>query len=691
MKKIVVVFFLLVAVCGFSQANETASNATIVSPTKKVKVEFFLTADGQPSYRTYFNNKVVVANSLLGFELKDAPALEKNFKVISAKQTSFDETWEQPWGEEHFIKNNYNQLAVALEEKTELKRKLNIVFRVYDDGIGFRYEFPEQAKLKSLAITNELTEFNMTGNHTSWWTPALAGNQFEYLYSSTPISQIGLVHTPLTMKTSSGVYLSIHEAALHNFSSMVIDVKGGAQKDVANKNGIIKLHAGLVPLTKHTNVKAVVDAPFVTPWRTVQIANTPGDLITSYLILNLNEPNKLGDVSWVKPGKYVGVWWELHLEKGTWKQGPKHGANTANVKKYIDFAAKYGFGGVLVEGWNEGWDGEWWNKGGNDFNFTKAYPDYDVNELSRYAKEKGVYIIGHHETGAATENYESQLEDAYQFLEDHGMKAVKTGYVETGEVLMDGRYHHGQYFVNHQQKVIDMAAKHHIMLVAHETIKDTGERRTYPNFLSRECARGQEYNAWAKDGGNPPNHLAILPFTRFLSGPMDFTPGIFELTLPNREKIPGKSTQVNSTLVNQLALYVVLYSPVQMAADLLENYEQHLDAFQFIRDVPTDWETTRVLSGEIGEFVTIARKQRSSDRWFVGGVTNENARTTKINLGFLDAGKKYKARIYTDAKDNNYVTNPGAYAIEERSVTAKDVIDVRMAAAGGLAISLIPE
>lgn len=664
-------------------ANSFAGGQKVLSvnsPTKKVKVEFFLTDSGQPAYKSYYENDVVVNDSMLGFTFKDAAPLDKGFKVLSSKVSDFDETWEQPWGEERLIRNNYRELRIALQEANNQQRKMDLVFRVYDYGIGFRYEVPAQPAAASYDIVNELTEFNMTADHTAWWMPALAGNQYEYLYTQTPISKMGLVHTPLTLKTKTGMYLSIHEAALRDYSSMIINVSGGT-----------KLHAGLVPLTKHTDVKAKVKLPFVTPWRTIQMAKKPGDLITSYLILNLNEPNKLGDVSWVKPSKYVGIWWEMHLEKSSWKQGPKHCATTANTKKYIDFAAQYGFSGVLVEGWNEGWDGEWFNKGGNDFNFTKATPDFDVKELSRYAKEKGVSIIGHHETGAATDNYESQLEDAYQFLNDNGMTTVKTGYVETGEILMNGQYHHGQDFVKHAQKVTDMAAKHQVMVVAHETIKDTGERRTYPNILSRESARGQEYNAWAKDGGNPPSHLAILPFTRLLSGPMDFTPGIFELTLPSRAKIPGKSTQVNSTLVNQLALYVVLYSPVQMAADLPENYAQHLDAFQFIRDVVTDWETTKVLESEIGEYVTIARKQRKGDNWFVGGVAGDKPHKTTIALSFLDANKTYTARIYRDAKNTHIVTNPSAYVIEEKSVKASDSIDAQMVAGGGVAISLIAQ
>jgi alpha-glucosidase len=389
-------------------------------------------------------------------------------------------------------------------------------------------------------------------------------------------------------------------------------------------------------------------------------------------------------VSWIKPGKFVGIWWELHLELGSWKQGDSHGATTANTKKYIDFAAKHGIEGVLVEGWNEGWDGEWFNHGGGAFNFTKAYPDYDLHEVNRYAQEKGVYIVGHHETGSAIDNYDAQLEDAYSLLAEKGMKAVKSGYVESGELLTSGQYHHGQYFVQHVDRVTQMAADKKIMLVAHETIKDTGERRTYPNLMSREVARGQEYDAWATDGGNPPNHTTILPFTRMLSGPMDFTPGVFELSLPTRP-----NNQVNTTLAKQLALYVVLYSPMQMVSDLPENYEKHLDAFQFIKDVALDWETTHIVDGKIGEFIVTARQQRNSDNWFVGAITNEKPRQVEIDFGFLQAGKTYQARIYRDAENANYKTNPGAYVIEERTIQSGDKLAFSLAAGGGLAISLL--
>lgn len=665
---------MLIAYLVSSVAAAQNPVASVVSPEKKLGVNIYLSSSGEPSYKVFYQNKDLVSNSRLGFELKNQPALNSGFKLVSAKTSRVDNTWEQPWGEERFIHNHYNQLRVALREASGAKRKLDVVFRVYDDGVGFRYEFPKQDSLNTIEIMQELTQFNMTADHNAWWTPAQAGNQYEYLYQHTPISKMGLVHTPVTFQTSDGLFLALHEAALHNYSTMnVIGAAAG------------KISATLVPTSKHQPLAVTLTAPAVTPWRTLQVGESASDLITNYLTLNLNEPNKLGDVSWIKPAKYVGVWWELHLEKTTWKSGSTHGATTANTKKYIDFAAKHGFAGVLIEGWNTGWDGEWWKPGGgNDFNFYTPTPDFDVKELSRYAAEKGVYIIGHHETGAAIENYESQLEEAFQFLNNHGMKAVKTGYVETGEELVNGLYHHGQFYVNHAQRVIDMAAKYKVAVVAHETVKDTGERRTYPNIISREVARGQEYDAWSVDGGNPPNHTAILPFTRMLSGPMDFTPGAFELTLPSRP-----NNQVNTTLAKQLALYVVIYSPVQMASDLPEHYEQHLDAFQFIKDVPVDWETTRALGGEIGEYAAIARKDRHSKNWFIGALTNEKARNLKLTLDFLDAGKKYRARIYQDGKTAHYATNPGSYEIKEVDVVLGDELTLPLAAGGGAAVSLI--
>lgn len=648
--------------------------ASISSPAHILDVNVYLSSTGEPSYKIVYKGKDLVKDSRLGFALKNQPDLASGFKLVSAKTSRFDQTWEQPWGEERFIRNHYNQLRVALRESSGAKRKMDLVFRVYDDGVGFRYEFPQQSALDVIEITREMTQFNMAADHRAWWTPAQAGNQYEYLYQQSPLSKMGVVHTPVTMKTAEGVYIALHEAALHNYSTM--NVTGAADG---------KISATLVPISKNMPTAVKIQAPAVTPWRTLQVEDSAVDLINNYLTLNLNEPNKLGDVSWVKPAKYVGIWWELHLEKTTWKSGPMHGATTANTKKYIDFAAQHGFAGVLVEGWNKGWDGEWWKPGGgNAFNFYTPTPDFDVEELSRYAQQKGVYIIGHHETGAAIENYESQLNDAFQFLRQYGMKAVKTGYVETGEELVNGLYHHGQFYVNHAQRVIDIAAQHQVAIVAHETVKDTGERRTYPNIISREVARGQEYDAWSADGGNPPNHTAILPFTRMLSGPMDFTPGAFELTLPSRP-----NNQVNTTLAKQLALYVVIYSPVQMASDLPEHYEQYPDAFQFIKDVAVDWQTTKPLAGEIGEYIAIARKARDSSNWFIGALTNEHARKMEIKLDFLEIGKKYTARIYQDGKDAHYAKNPGRYEVKEREVTAGDTISLQLVPGGGAAISLI--
>ncbi|MCK7598576.1 glycoside hydrolase family 97 protein [Microbulbifer sp. CAU 1566] len=650
------------------------SKTNLASPSGKIAVDFYLTDKGQPAYRASFAGKPVIGESLLGLDFKSASDMLDDFSIVDVKTRSADSTWEQPWGEEHYIRDHFNEAVIALEEKGPATRKLNLIFRAYDDGLAFRYQVPQQQGLDKVEIMQEATEFNLLGNHSSWWTPALAGEKYEYLTENTPLDQVKLVHTPFTMKDKSGLAIAIHEAALKDYATMNLAGNGTGLK------------AALVPIHKDSPVKVETSTPFASPWRTVQIAEKETDLITSYLTLNLNEPNQLGDASWIKPGKYVGIWWELHLEKGTWNQGPKHAATTENTKKYIDFAAANGFDGVLVEGWNWGWDGEWFNHGGAAFNFTKPYPDYDVDTLSKYAADKGVYIIGHHETGAETDNYERQLEDAYDFLQKHGMKAVKTGYVESGELLTNGNYHHGQKFVQHAEKVTKVAAAHKVMVVAHETVKDTGERRTYPNLISREVARGQEYDAWAKDGGNPPDHTTIIPFTRLLAGPMDFTPGTFDISLPSRP-----DNQVNTTLAKQLALYVVIYSPVQMASDLPENYAKYPDAFQFIKDVATDWETTKVLSGEIGEHIAIARQQRDSENWFVGAITDEKARDIAVNLDFLNKDLSYTATIYRDGDKADYRRNPEDYVIETRKVKAGDKVRAQLAAGGGMAISLLAD
>jgi alpha-glucosidase len=657
-----VISFLLLISCSV----EKDQLITINSPESTVGLQFGLDAEGRAFYTASYDSRSVTDTSYLGFEFKELDPFVSGLTLIGSGQTSFDETWEQPWGEERLIRNNYNELKVVLKNAQELK--VNIWFRVFDNGLAFRYEFPEQAGLSEFAIAEELTQFNFAGDHDAWWIPAYGGNRYEYEYSRNKLSELDRVHTPVTLEGTDGLYMSIHEAALYNYSSMVL--KG---------NGTSNLTCELVPYSTKDDTKAYLQSPFLTPWRTIQIAEKPGDLITNYMILNLNEPNKVEDVSWVNPGKYIGVWWEMFVNLGTWHQGPKHAANTENVKKYIDFAAENGFDGVLVEGWNYGWDGPWMN-GGTKFEFTKPYPDYDVEELSQYAADKGVYIIGHHETGSDIFNYEDQLEEAYKFLSDHGMKTVKTGYVENGDTLSSGLYHHGQAFVEHFQRVIEMGVKHKTMIVAHEPIKDTGKRRTYPNMVSREGAKGQEYNAM---GGNAPDHVTILPFTRGLSGPMDYTPGVFDIKIKTS---PGN--QVRGTMARELALYLIIYAPMQMANDLPENYEGH-PAFQFIRDVPTDWETTQVLDGKIGEHVSIARKHRGTENWFVGAITNEDARTTTIDFSFLTPGETYAATIYRNSDDADYIDNPTGYVIEELEVTNKSVIDFNLCRAGGVAIRLL--
>lgn len=638
----------------------------VSSPSGVIKVAFFLSEEGQPGYYATYNGRVVVDSSMLGNKLSGAVSLDKGFSIEKSIVTSFDETWEQPWGEKREIRNNYNELNVSLTTSGTAKVKQNIVFRVYDYGIGFRYEYPEQPNLAEFEIMDELTEFNMTGNHDAWWIPAYKGNRYEFLYSKDPINTLKFCHTPFTMESADGLYISIHEAALTDYASMTIQSAGNN-----------KLKCDLVPWKN--GIKTYAKTGTTSPWRTLQIAEKPGDLISSYLILNLNEPNKLEDVSWVKPGKYIGIWWEMFINKGTWAQGPMHAANTKNAKKYIDFASKHRFSGILIEGWNYGWDGEWMNSG-DEFNFTKPYPDYDIEEISKYAKEKGVFIIGHHETGASVDNYERQLDDAFKYLDDHGMRAVKSGYV--GDSINNGEWHHGQYIVRHHRRVIETAAKNKVMLVAHEPIKPTGIRRTYPNMIAREGARGQEYNAWQP--GNGPNHTTILPFTRLLAGPMDYTPGILDISLPSQP-----NGAVPSTIGKELAHYVIIYSPMQMAADLPENYEGH-PAFEFIKDVATDWEDTKVVDAAIGEHVTIARQQRNSENWYVGTITNEDPRSVSIPLDFLDDNKEYNATIYGDAEGASYKDNPTAYQIQKTKVNKATVLDMKLGAGGGAAICIKP-
>ena len=644
------------------------SDYAINSPNGQIQVEFFLDDSGAPFYTVSYKKQTILEPSRLGFLFNDDPPLNQGFVVKNFEHSSFDETWEQPWGEVRYIRNHYNQIKLHLQEGSDLQRQLMIVFRVFDDGLGFRYEFPEQPNLTTFQITDEQTEFNFAADHLAWWIPAYREHRYEYLYQRSPVSELKQVHTPLTLETVEGLYLAIHEANLTDYAAMVLAGSG----DTA-------LECDLTPW-RADGISVKASAPHKTPWRTLQIAESPGELITSYLALNLNEPNILDDISWVQPGKYIGIWWAIHLRQYTWGSGPEHGATTENTKRYIDFASEHGFDGVLVEGWNIGWDGDWFNSK-DAFDFTKAYPDFDLEEVARYAREKGVRLIGHHETGGDVLNYERQMAEAFALYEKVGVDTVKTGYASV--LIDDAEWHHGQRMVQHHQEVVELAAQHKIMLDVHEPVKDTGLRRTYPNLMTREGVRGMEWNAWDMGGGNTPEHTTVIPFTRMLSGPLDYTPGIFDLTYQGRYP----DNRVRTTLAKQLALMVVLYSPLQMAADMPENYEAH-PAFQFIVDVPVDWEDTLVLNGEIGEYVTITRKDRHSEDWYIGAITDENERTLEIELSFLEPEVQYIAEIYADGSDAEWVSNPHSYEIRDEVVDRKTTLKLELAPGGGQAIRL---
>ncbi|HVR81217.1 MAG TPA: glycoside hydrolase family 97 protein [Luteimonas sp.] len=667
--------FWLLLLCSVSARAETV--AMVSSPGHVLNVTLEL-QEGRLSYRVDRFGEPVIASSRLGFLLRGTEKLERNLALASHATRSFDETWEQPWGESRFIRNHYNELRARFTETINLKRSIDVVFRVYDDGVGFRYEFPDQPQLKDVVIDDELTEFDVASPATAWWIPAGEWNRYEYLYKKTPLAEVGQAHTPMTVKTEDGLYIAFHEAALVDYASMWLRRVEGQ-----------RLRAQLAPASEGWKVRRT--APFHTPWRTLQIADAAGGLYESNLILNLNEPNALGDVSWFHPSKYIGIWWSLHLDKETWATGQHHGATTANTKRYIDFAAKHGFRGVLVEGWNPGWDGQWFGNGWN-FDFTRATPDFGIEGLAAYAKSKGVHLIGHHETGCAVSHYESQLGAALDLDARLDIEAIKTGYVcDAGQIERQDsaggpvvrEWHDGQWMSRHHLHVVTEAAKRHIAVNPHEPIKDTGLRRTYPNWVAREGARGMEYNAWGNPP-NPPEHEANLVFTRMLGGPMDFTPGV--LSLKGRNGQP-----IQSTIAKQLALYVVLYSPIQMAADLPENYEKHMDAFQFIKDVPVDWAQTRVLNGEIGDYVTIARNDRNGEGWYLGSVTDEHGRVLSVPLSFLDPGRTYVAQIYRDGDDAHWKTAPFAFAREVREVTSADTLVLRLAAGGGQAIRFMPK
>lgn len=654
---------------------QAATVARVESPGQVLAVELDLSGEGRLSYRVQRFGEPVIDDSRLGFRLRDSGTLERNLALASTSTNSADSTWEQPWGERRFVRDHHNELRASFTETIAPGRRFDVVVRVFDDGLGFRYEFPEQDGLAEAIIDDELTEFVVHDPATAWWIPAGEWNRYEYLYQRTPLDQVTQAHTPMTLRTDGGLHIAFHEAALVDYAGMWLRRTEGQ-----------RFRAQLAPASEGWKVRRAL--PFHTPWRTLQIADSAAALYASSdLILNLNEPNRLDDVSWFTPAKYVGIWWSLHLETETWATGRKHGATTANTKRYIDFAAEHGFRGVLVEGWNPGWDGQWFGNG-YDFDFTRATPDFDIDALSAYATSKGVHLIGHHETGCAVSHYEDQMDAAFALDERLGIDVVKTGYVcDAGQIerqLEDGRvvreWHDGQWNANHHQRVLEAAARHRVAINAHEPIKDTGLRRTWPNGVSREGARGMEYGAWGNPT-NPPEHEANLVFTRMLSGPMDYTPGILSLQ--------GRGQAIQTTLAKQLALYVVLYSPVQMAADLPENYAKHREALRFIEDVPADWAETRVLNGEVGDFVTFARQDRNSADWYLGSVTDEHGRLLQVPLSFLEPGRTYTAQVYRDGEDAHWRDNASSFVREEREVTSADVLTLRLAAGGGQAIRFV--
>jgi alpha-glucosidase len=645
------------------------TQCSISSPDTNICVTI-LNENGKLTYEVTYKGEFVINPSKLGINFKNIEGLNKNFEIIEIKQKIIDEKWDQPWGEFKTVNNNYEEVVISLKEKEGEERLMNITFRVFNDGLGFRYEVPKQSNLDKVIISDELTEFIFSKKNEVWWTPVHKENSYyESFYTKSEIAKTDTINTPATFVTQNGVYLAIHEANLTDYASMTL-------RKTSNKS----YEAELVPWSNGDKVYAT--APFKSPWRTILITDKLGDLATSTLMLNLNEPCAIEDTSWIEPSKYIGIWWGMHLEKYTWGQGDKHGATTANAKKYIDFASKHGFNGVLIEGWNIGWDGDW-TADGTNFNFLKSYPDFDIEEVSRYGASKNVRLIGHHETAGAVTHYESQMEDAFKLYHKNAVNAVKTGYVNK---YLDGKeWHDGQFGVRHYRKVIETAAKYKIMIDNHEPVKGTGLQRTFPNLMTQEGARGQEYDAWSSDGGNPPSHTTIIPFTRMLAGPFDFTPGTFNFDYKSTNK-----ARVQTTLAKQLALYVVIFSPQQMASDLPENYEG-VQAFEFIKQVPVIWSDTKVLDAKIGEFVVTARKDWNSNDWYIGAITNEEQRALSIDLSFLDKEIQYTAEIYTDGKGASYKENPYPIEILTKNVSNKDKLKLLLAPGGGTAIKFTPK
>ncbi|MEM6525387.1 MAG: glycoside hydrolase family 97 protein [Bacteroidota bacterium] len=697
MKKV----FILLTFQFYGLSNQAQE---LKSPNENFTLNFELT-DGVPTYTLSLNDQLVIAQSKMGFELKDSASFLSGFEIEKVEKSSLDETWEPVWGESKEIRNQYNEMAVRLAQPAT-DRFIIVRFRLFDDGLGFRYEFPEQRNLTYFVIKKERTEFSMTGDHTAYWLAGDFDTQ-EYDYTTSKLSEISSLHesavspnasqtpfsknavqTALMMKTDDGLYINLHEAALIDYSCMHLELD--------EKNMVFE--SRLTPNAQGDMV--YMQTPTKTPWRTVIASKNAADILLSNITLNLNEPTTYEDVSWIKPVKYIGVWWEMITGKSTWaytdlpsvklglidysklEPNGKHAANTAHVKKYIDFAAEHNFDQVLVEGWNEGWE-DWIGKSKDYvFDFLTPYPDFDVEELRDYAKSKGIRLMMHHETSGAIRNYERHMDKAYKFMVDHNYNSVKSGYV--GDIIPRGEHHYGQWAVNHYLYAVKKAAEYKIMVNAHEAVRPTGLSRTYPNLIGNESARGTEFQAF---GGSKPDHTTILPFTRLIGGPMDYTPGVFEMDISKYNS--ENDSHVNSTLAQQLALYVTMYSPLQMAADLPETYNKFLDAFQFIKDVGIDWDDTKILEAEPGDFITYARKEKGSENWFVGRTNDETARTSKINFSFLPEGKRFIATIYSDKKDAHYKTNPQAYEIRKYVVTSKSRFTQFCAQGGGYAISLL--
>ncbi len=692
------ILFLFVTIQLLSQET--------LSPDKSIKLSFTLDNNGAPTYQMSYKNETIIKSSHLGFILKNNEQnLKDGFTVLNTEVSTFDETWQPVWGEESHIRNHYNELLVSLKQETS-QQLMNIRFRVFNDGVGFRYEFPTQPNMGHFVVEKELTQFAMTGNHTAFWIPGdydtqeydyiesrlteirpLMANSITSNLSQTSFSPTG-VQTALLLKTDGGIYINLHEAALIDYSAMHLELD--------DKN--LVFNAWLTPDVQGNGPYMI--APANTPWRTIIASDDARDILASRLTYNLNEPSKIENTSWIKPIKYVGVWWEMITGKSSWaytddlkavklgvtdytkvKPNGKHGANTAHVKELIDFASEHGFDGVLVEGWNIGWEDWFGHSKDYVFDFVTPYPDFDLLGIQTYAKSKGVEMIMHHETSSSVRNYERHMDKAYQFMKDHGYNSVKSGYV--GDILPRGENHYSQWMINHYQYALEKAADYEIMVNAHEAVRPTGIARTYPNLISNESARGTEYQAF---GGSKANHVTILPFTRLIGGPMDYTPGIFEMDISKLN--PDNKSHVNSTIANQLALYVTMYSPLQMAADLPENYNRFLDAFQFIKDVGLDWEKSVYLEAEPGSYITIARKEKGTNDWFVGNVNGKQDRVSEITLNFLDKDKTYIATIYSDGDDANYKTNPQSYKIKTMNVTAKSKIKLKSVEGGGYAISI---